>query len=260
MNVGIYKRGLGYWAMTERPESEVDIEEDTLKIGPSALHWDGQRLTIDIDEVTAPLPRRIRGQITVEPQAPLGQPITLDASGDHRWWPIAPVSRVSVNLSRPNLQWDGFGYLDSNRGGEPLEDGVKTWTWSRVSVTNPEKPNEAPDVAVLYDLVRRRDESRMVFGRTFDVRGNVKEFEPAAVQQLPTSLWRMKRSVASDSGSQAPKVLRTAEDSPFYTRSIITTGLGGQQHLAMHESLNMDYFRQWWMKALMPVRMPRQIW
>lgn len=247
-----------YWAMTERSENDVVAAPDMLQIGPSALSWDGSRVRITIDELTAPLPRRVRGSITLEPQAPFGEPITLGAAGSHAWWPIAPVARVSVDLDRPGLKWQGYGYMDSNRGEEPLEDGVKTWTWSRVSLPGKHGADGPPDVAVLYDLVRRRDGSRLCFGRRFDAAGQVELFDPPAVQPLPTSLWQMKRAVPSELAQQAPKVIRTAEDSPFYTRSIIRTGLEGGYHLAMHESLNMDRFNSWWMKCLMPVRMPRR--
>lgn len=258
INVGIYGRGLTYWAMTERSEDDVVAAPDLLQIGPSAVTWDGNRVRVTIDELTAPLPRRVRGTITLEPQAAFGEPVTLGAEGSHVWWPIAPVARVSVDLEHPNLRWQGYGYMDSNRGEEPLEDGVKTWTWSRVSLPGRNGAGGPPDVAVLYDLVRRRDGSQLCFGRRFGGAGEVEAFDPPAAQPLPTSLWQMKRAVPSEPDQKAPKVIRTAEDSPFYTRSIIRTGLEGGYHLAMHESLNMDRFNRWWMKCLMPVRMPRR--
>lgn len=249
-----------YWAMTERPEKAVARTSDTLQIGPSALRWDGQRLIIDIDEITAPLPRRIRGQISVEPLQAFGDPITLDQGGGHVWWPIAPVSRVSVDLSHPDMKWQGYGYLDSNRGDEPLEDGVKTWTWTRLTINDAASSKAPPKVAVLYDLVGRRENSALNFGRCFSANGKATEFEPPPIQPLSTSLWQMKRSVASDPMAAPAKVIKTAEDSPFYTRSIIQSGLDGKTHIGMHESLNMDRFGSWWMKALMPVRMPRQFY
>lgn len=244
--------------MTERSEEDVVAAPDSLQIGPSTVTWDGNRVRVTIDELTTPLPRRLRGTITLEPQAPFGEPVILSAEGGHVWWPIAPVARVSVDLDRPNLRWQGYGYMDSNRGEEPLEDGVKTWTWSRVSLPGKCGASGPPDVAVLYDLVRRRDGSQLCFGRRFRGAGGAEEFDPPAVQPLSTSLWRMRRVVPSDPDLEAPKVIRTAEDSPFYTRSIIRTGLEGGYHLAMHESLNMDRFKSWWMKCLMPVRMPRR--
>lgn len=45
-------------------------DADTLAIGPSSLRWDGTALTIDIEEVTAPIPSRLSGRLRVLPDAP----------------------------------------------------------------------------------------------------------------------------------------------------------------------------------------------
>ena len=123
MNVAVYAKGSNRWAMTERPRSAVSRTSNLFTMGPSNLSWDGQSLTIRIDEITAPIPRRVRGTVRVVPTAITQQAFTLNASGHHRWWPIAPCARVQVALDAPHLRWQGDGYFDMNRGDAPLEGG-----------------------------------------------------------------------------------------------------------------------------------------
>ena len=77
-------------AMTERGTADVSRDSQTLRIGPSAMHWDGTSLAIDVDEVTAPVPRRIRGRVRVHPVGVASHVVALDAAGRHGWSPIAP--------------------------------------------------------------------------------------------------------------------------------------------------------------------------
>ena len=55
--------------MTERGRSALYRDATQLRIGPSLVRWDGDCLVIDIEEVTAPLPSRLRGQVRVHPGA-----------------------------------------------------------------------------------------------------------------------------------------------------------------------------------------------
>ncbi len=128
-----------------------------------------------------------------------------------------------------------------------------------MTINNNEEENK-PDTAVLYDVMRRHNAGRLAFGKRFHADGRVSDFALPPTQALPTSLWRMERSVPSDAQTEAPKIHLTAEDSPFYARSIAELSLFGQRCIGMHESLNMDRFKTRWMKMLMPVRMPRQFW
>ncbi|MFO1057934.1 MAG: hypothetical protein U1E53_13325 [Dongiaceae bacterium] len=79
--------------MTERGAAALRRDASALAIGRSALHWDAGGLTIEIDEVAAPLPVRIRGTVRVHPTALNRRGFTLDAAGRHRWRPIAPRPR-----------------------------------------------------------------------------------------------------------------------------------------------------------------------
>ena len=121
LNVALYGRDRKRWAMTERGRGHVGRASSSLAIGPSLLTWDGDALTIRIDEVTAPAPSRIRGVVRVYPKALTSRAFALDPADRHRWWPIAPSAHVEVTLEQPALRWSGDGYLDSNTGEAPLE-------------------------------------------------------------------------------------------------------------------------------------------
>ncbi|MFW5680508.1 MAG: carotenoid 1,2-hydratase, partial [Pseudomonadota bacterium] len=114
LNVALYGAGGKRWTMTERRRTAVERSADRLRIGPSALSWDGRTLTIDIDEVGAPIPRRLKGRVRLTTTALGGHVETLHAAGGHRWSPIAPAARVEVELEKPERSWSGVGYLDAN--------------------------------------------------------------------------------------------------------------------------------------------------
>jgi len=120
LNVALYDGRGKRWAMTERGRKSLRRTPMWMTIGPSSLSWDGNRLLIEIDEVTAPFPSRIRGRVHVYPFALVDNPVALDIDGRHWWTPLAPCARVDVDLDEPNLHWAGTGYLDSNSGDQPL--------------------------------------------------------------------------------------------------------------------------------------------
>ena len=61
-----------------------------------------------------PIPHRLQGRVRVHPQGLFNFSTPLDASGRHRWGPLAPQARVEVELQHPGQTWSGHGYLDSN--------------------------------------------------------------------------------------------------------------------------------------------------
>jgi len=246
LNVALYgspKR----WALTERRRTALSRDAGSLAIGPSSVRWDGRGLTVEIDEVTAPLPSRVRGTVRLWPEAVTGHAITLDAQGRHRWWPIAPCARVEVALERPALRWSGPGYLDTNWGDAPLEEAFTTWDWSRVSLHR--------GTAVLYDARYHGGGGRMVALRC-DPSGRVETFAAPPAAPLPGTLWRIERGTRVDPGHTAA-VVQTLEDSPFYARSVIATHLLGEPAEGVHESLSMDRFTAPWVQLMIPFRMPR---
>ncbi len=247
MNMALYGATGRRWAMTERPQRDVQRSASQLTIGPSALLWRDGALEVQIDERTAPWPRPLRGRIRVQPRAVTAQRFNLDAAGRHRWRPIAPQARVEVEFTEPTIAWSGDGYLDSNDGDAPLEADFSSWTWSRGL--------RGTRATVLYDI-ERRDGSELNLALDFDRDGGMSVIEPPPRAELPSTAWRVARSTRSDAGS-APRVDDTLEDGPFYARSVLATTVGGEPMQVVHESLCLKRFASRWVQALLPVRMPR---
>ncbi len=248
-NVGLYGAGGDRWAMTERGAGAVRRDAARLAIGPSSMCFAGGALEISIDEICAPLPRRVRGSIRLIPSALCGRSFVLDGAGRHSWSPHAPCARVEVHLDNPAQRWQGAGYFDSNCGDEPLERGFESWDWSRASL---------PDgTAVLYD-VKRRGQGAHSFALKFDAGGAVQEFAPPPRVDLGKTAWGLQQNTRADNSAGA-RVARKLEDGPFYSRSLLETRLQGADTHAVHESLSLDRFRSPWVQCLLPFRMPRAL-
>jgi carotenoid 1,2-hydratase len=252
-NVALYGTGRSghgkRWAMTERGARHVERSASHLRIGPSAVEWDGDTLTLHIDEVTAPWPARIRGTLRLHPAALMGQVHALDGAGAHRWQPIAPCARVEVDLAQPAWRWSGPGYFDSNHGERALERDFVRWDWSRATLADGR-------TLALYDVTRRQG-APLSLALAFDTDGSVQAFEAPPRASLPPGGWRVDRATRSDAGSVA-KVEQTLEDAPFYARSVVSASLLGQPVKAVHESLSLERFSAPWVRMLLPFRMPRR--
>jgi carotenoid 1,2-hydratase len=247
INVALYGEQANRWAMTERGRSRVKRDAASLTVGPSSMRWDGRVLEMNVDEICAPLPSRIRGRIRLVPSMLRETAYPLDARGRHLWTPYGPVARIDVELSHPRMRWQGAGYWDSNIGTEPLEDGFQFWTWSRANLRS--------STVVLYDLRERNAAARNLALR-FPPEGEACEITAPAAQALDPTRWRVARSTRSDGGRSA-QVRSTLEDAPFYSRSLLQTQLLGESAHAFHESLSLDRFRSRWVQCLLPFRMPR---
>ncbi len=232
--------------MTERSARSLTTTSDTLTIGPGALHWDGETLRISFDEITAPVPRRVRGTVRIWPQALADAHFVLAEEGAHIWQPIAPRARVEVECSKPAVKWSGDGYFDHNAGAAPLESGFCDWTWSRAATR---------DGAVVFYEGIRRDGSRFELGLRFDANGNAHPVTMPVSHALRPTLWRMQRNVRSD----APvRLIRTMADAPFYARSAFATRIDGEDAVGVHEALSLDRFRTPVVQAMLPFRVPRR--
>ncbi|MDJ0738563.1 MAG: carotenoid 1,2-hydratase [Gammaproteobacteria bacterium] len=249
LNVALYGAAGKRWALTERDAQALRRAPERLVVGSSALHWNGRWLEIRVDERTVPVPRRLRGTIRVHPAAVSTQRFALDRAGGHQWWPIAPRSRVEVEMQQPALRWRGDAYLDANWGPEALERRFVRWDWSRGMLDDGR-------CAVLYNREERgRDSASLAL--LFDRHGAVEHFEAPRDRRLPaTRIWRIPRGVQAEPG-HTPTVTETLEDTPFYARSIIRTRLLGQPLTAIHESLCLNRFARRWVQMLLPFRMPR---
>lgn len=236
------------WTMTERGASALQRDAHSLRIGPSRLHWDGAALTIDLDEIGAPLPMRVRGSVRLHAPSLAQDAFALDAEGRHLWLPIAPCARVEVRLSEPALHWHGDAYADSNAGNRALEEDFTRWHWSRSNL-------RGGDTAVLYD-VQRRDGTPHTLALHFDADGGCRSFAAPAAHELPGTRWGIARATRSEGGT-TPQA-RTLEDTPFYARSLLDTCLLGEPVHGVHESLDLERFRSGWVQMLLPFRMPRR--
>jgi carotenoid 1,2-hydratase len=249
-NIALYDGKKRYWAMTERRADRLETSPQCLRIDQSSLRFTPTALIADLHETSTPWRRPIRGRITIPLPASFGPFHDLDPHVRHQWRPLNPHMRVKIEMDEPRMHWTGHGYCDMNRGAEPLERAFRQWQWSRARLDQ--------ESIVFYDLLRR-DGSRHALALRYHENGSMKAFTPPPLTRLPTSGWRMRRLTRSDRGAAAT-CLRTLEDSPFYTRSILDVPLFGQRAIAVHESLDLDRFRSPIVRAMLPFRMPRGQW
>lgn len=247
LNVALYgtKRR---WTMTERARHSVQRDATQFTIGPSQLRWTGDCLEIEIREFGMPLPFPVRGLVRVHPQQLTPFSVPLDAGGRHRWGPIAPCARVEVELSQPSLRWQGHAYLDSNEGDEPIEQAFREWDWSRATLAD-------GSTAVIYDVQPKDAPDRLLALRFFSD-GRIEPFDAPPRQELPRTGWRIARRMRSDAGTPV-RVIELLEDTPFYERSVLASGLFGEQVISVHETLNVPRFASAIVQRMLPFRMPR---
>jgi carotenoid 1,2-hydratase len=243
VNVVLYEPDGKVWCMTERKASAVQRSAHALTIGNSSLFWDGTTLTIEVEELSVPLPKRVKGVIRVRPRMLTEFSAALDRAGHHRWGPIAPVADIEVDLRQPALRWSGSGYLDSNDGDQPLEAAFRGWHWSRTE--------RQDDATIFYD-VTERDGTEGSLALHFAHDGSATPIEAPPEQPLPPTAWRLRRATRATPAS----IDTTLEDGPFYARTRLSDGTGGH---TMHETLSMDRFTQPWVRAMLPFRMPRAL-
>ncbi|MEM9098763.1 MAG: hydratase [Pseudomonadota bacterium] len=233
--------------MTERGRSALWRNAEHFAVGQSHMHWDGSELTLDLVERAVPHLTPVRGRIRLIPDQLTERPHTL--APKHYWWPHAPSARIEVDLERPDLSWQGDGYLDQNWGDEPIEDGFSRWDWLRAEGMS------GGAGAVLY-AGERRNGSPFALGMRFPGDGSCEEIEVPPTRGLKPGFWGVGRSIPVATEAE-PKILKTFEDSPFYMRSHVETEIGGEAVHAMHESLDLDRFSSRVVKLMLPFRMPR---
>ena len=233
--------------MTERGRRHGARTRDRFTVGPSSVSFEDDRYLVHVNEITVPWLRRLRGEICLRAPHRFDTAWHLDAQGRHRWQPIAPSAELTVDFEAPDLRWRGSGYLDSNWGEEPLEKGFHGWHWSRAPVA---------DGAILSYDAERRDGSRLDLGLRYRANGDIEIRDSAPDAGLPTTGWRVPRRIRSFG---APRVRHTAEDTPFYARTMVDGELEGARVQMMQESLDLDRFASRWVQTLLPFRMPRRL-
>ena len=130
-----------------------------------------------------------------------------------------------------------------------MEASFTRWDWSRAS-----RPDGG--AAILYD-VTRRDGSDLAVALRIDRTGAVEPVASPPPAALPRTRWGVGRGTRTDAG-HAAAVIRTLEDTPFYSRSVLATRIFGEAVTAVHESLELDRFQAPWVQAMLPFRVPRR--
>jgi carotenoid 1,2-hydratase len=143
------------------------------------------------------------------------------------------------------VAWQGGAYVDMNAGAEPLEAGFRRWGWAR--------EDDAGTTRIRYDLVGRSGDRRRL-ALEYGCDGRMRAIEPAPLHRLARTGWRVAREAG---GAAPPRVLRTLEDTPFYSRSMLGCAGAGAERRAIHETVDLDRFSARWVQALLPFRMPR---
>lgn len=268
MNLAIYDRTTPRWVFTESPAQALKRDASSLGIGRSTLRWDGDALVLEIDELTSPIGvgRRVRGRVTLHPEVMPGKVVYLDPDGRHRWQPVAPVARAEASFESPALHFRGSAYHDTNWGDEPLEAAFVRWDWSRAELGAGSGKARAH---LLYDAALR-DGSTIDRAFVADEDGLHERTQVGAAAErstlvrtslTPTPIFRMPRATRIDATAKddegAARVLRTLEDTPFYSRSLLQTRLHGEDVVSVHESLDLDRFTSSVVQLMLRFRMRR---
>ena len=210
------------------------------------MRWEDGALVIDIDEVTVPVPSRLKGQVRLTPSAICGHEVKLDPQGLHVWRPVAPFSRIEADFDKPGAfmvrrRLSRFELGRGAAGGEFRELGVvarRHEEWRR-------------------DHLRHGAEGRGHIGLRARHRGGrrVAEMPVPPRQEMPTTFWRMARHMRAAAPFKAVSLL---EDLPFYARTLLRVRTDEGEADAFHESLSLARFRNPVVQAMLPFRMPRR--
>ena len=217
LNVALY--GAGGQALGDdraRPRERCAASAHALEIGPSALAWDGRALTVRIDEITAPLPSRIRGTVRLAPgRRDRATSFALDDEALHRWSPIAPV-RASRGRARSARAAVGRRRLPRlERGRRAARARLHAAGTGRARRLCRRRYGRA----LRRQPAPRAATSRSRSGST--PRGGVERFEPpprcrAAAERLAGGARHARPTPAARA-----RVVQTLEDAPFYARSLV---------------------------------------
>ena len=198
-----------------------------------------------------PWPGRVSGRIRLAPHITSDGYVDLDRDGRHVWSPRMPKATAIVTCDAlPGGGWRGSAYHDMNFGDGPIERDFAGWDWARGSA-GPEG-----DTIILYDAVPQSGPPRRLALR---YRGSAIPdiLDIPERKDLPPGFWGVRGGVACD-GDRTPALAMRLEDSPFYTRALIKTTLGGQDLQMMHETLDCRRLSHPLVRLMLPFRMPRR--
>lgn len=247
INVATYGPG-GRFTMTDRGVAALRQTRTRLQIGPSAIHWTGRQLVVEVDEIGAPpMVTPVRGTVTLTPEAVFGETVALTPDRRHIWRPFAPIARVEADLSQGH-RWQGHGYFDANFGSAALEADFRFWTWGRF-------PHRG-GATCFYDAIRM-DGSHSQTALHFSPDGRVEPVAPPPLTRFRRSLWAVRRETRADPGYRPHQVMNML-DAPFYSRSQVRTRIDGEETTGVHEALDLRRFASPLLKPMLAVRVPRR--
>lgn len=232
--------------MTERGRPALRQELGRFQVGPSHMQWDGDELVVEVDEITVPIPRKLRGTIRLSPAAFQPRWFALDGPQRHHWWPYAPSGRISVDFKDPDLHWTGHGYADCNAGTAALEADFSAWNWMRLTT---------PTGAALFYAPQERSGARSLLAFDVSHDGEITARDAPKEASVKNGIWGVGRNLWSEGPAQLDAAM---EDAPFYTRNAVSTQLDGAWVSGVHETLDLDRFSKQWVRLLLPFRMPRR--
>lgn len=197
------------WVLSEYDRASWSAS--ALTIGTSSLESlpDG-RLRVSMRERTAPWGReRVEATLELIPEVPPGPLVTLVDGLPHEWQPIAARAHATLSLGGDSpITVEGTGYLDSNRGEEPLGLRLHRWRWTRVH------SEAATSIAFTFGDAP----SLEVIAGPSGVEHRHTAIEPWANAGDGLTGWalRIPRALGTNGlGLTAPRLL---ESSPFYAR------------------------------------------
>lgn len=256
-NVALYGPDGNAWAMTERGKASLTRDEHLLKIGASSMEIRPGRLLIHFDEMALPwpgqrlFPRRITGDIEIIAACESDAAFALDPGQAHVWSPRLPQARAVVrSLAFPGGGWEGHAYHDVNFGSRPVEQDFLGWDWARGL------DQDSGETVILYDAALQ-DGGRRRLALRFGGDGAPAMFDMPAAKRLPKGFWGVGGAIACDERA-VPEIDRRLEDSPFYSRSIVSTRVGGHPLAMMHETLDCRRLANPLVRMMLPFRMPRR--
>lgn len=128
VNFAFYEKGTRrHWVLSEY--DGVETSGDQLQIGQSTLRYEGERLLVHVNDVTAIWGKPVSAKLELTPEGPSHAPVQLVEGLSHHWHPIAPRARATVHVDE--LQLEGRGYHDGNHGDVPLGSDLRGWDWAR---------------------------------------------------------------------------------------------------------------------------------
>lgn len=234
--------------MTDRGRASLRQTENSFTVGPSALHWNGDQLVIEVDEWgSPPMLGAVKGTITITPSALTEVDLPLTPEGTHVWRPFAPTARIDVDLNR-GWTWQGHGYFDANFGTRALEQDFRFWTWGRFPSTQ--------GTLAFYDA-ERMDGSVLSAAFRFGEDGSAETIDAPPLTRFRRSNWLVRRDTRADPGTQ-PYQVKPMLDAPFYSRSVVETVINGEPVRGVHEALDLRRFASPFLKPMLAVRVPRR--